>query len=109
MFQGLAEQSSASQKLNYRFSIYFPTGPAETVGIFFGLSHLSKYELKSPQTNSQHNIGFDVAKCAAQLLYGPVIVMNYLKLLRSAEHAEFKIKHFLQELKQFASAEKKEK
>ena len=35
--------------------------------------------------------------------------MKHKKLLRSAENAEFKIKHFLQELKQFASAEKKEK
>ena len=37
-------------------------------------THLSKYELTSPKTNSQDNIGFNVAKCATQLLYGPVLV-----------------------------------
>ena len=39
-------------------------------------THLSKYELTSPKTNSQDNIGFDVAKCATQLLYGPVLVSH---------------------------------
>ena len=33
-------------------------------------------QLKSLHTNSQDNIGFDVAKCAAQLLYGPLLVSS---------------------------------
>ena len=37
----------------------------------------SKDTLTSPHTNSQDNIGFDLAKCAAQLLYGPVLVFNH--------------------------------
>ena len=37
-------------------------------------THKSKDKLTSPHTNSQDNIGFDLAKCAAQLLYGPVLV-----------------------------------
>ena len=37
-------------------------------------THKSTHKLRSLHTNSQDNIEFDVAKCAAQLLYGPVLV-----------------------------------
>ena len=39
-------------------------------------THKSKDKLTSPHINSQDNIGFDLAKCAAQLLYGPVLVFH---------------------------------
>ena len=38
-------------------------------------THKSKDKLSSPHTNSQDNIGFDLAKCAAQLLYGHLLVV----------------------------------
>ena len=37
-------------------------------------THKFTDKLTSLHTNSEDNIGFDVAKCAAQLLYGPVLV-----------------------------------
>ena len=41
--------------------------------------------------NSQVNIiGFDVAKCAAQLLYGPVLVRNYI-VISLSKRAKLKI------------------
>ena len=43
-------------------------------------THKSTDKLTSLHTNSQDTIGFDVAKCAAQLLYGPVLVFIYLYL-----------------------------
>ena len=40
----------------------------------FSYYHKSTHKLKNLHTNSQDNIEFDVAKCAVQLLYGPVLV-----------------------------------
>ena len=43
-------------------------------------THKSTDKLTSLHKNSQDNIGFDVAKCAAQLLYGPVLVIIIAKM-----------------------------
>ena len=51
-------------------------------------THKSKDKLTSPHTNSQDNTGFDMAKCAAQLLYGPVLVppgMDWLQTLSTTK------------------------
>ena len=59
------------------------------------LTHnLSTIHHKYPHTSSHVHIqtlksiliGFDVAKCAAQLLYGPVLVSNCLYLLQQISH-----------------------
>ena len=55
-------------KFDHTFSFLFVT----SVQI---RTHKSKDKLTSPHINSQDNIGFDLAKCAAQLLYGPVLVL----------------------------------
>ena len=61
--------------LNFFFLLFVLSVPIQT--------QKSKDTLTSPHTNSQDNIGFDLAKCAAQLLYGPVLVYFIFGLLRS--------------------------
>ena len=54
-------------KFDHTFSFLFVTSVQTR-------THKSKDKLTSPHTNLQDNFGFDLAKYAAQLLYGSVLV-----------------------------------